>query len=93
MKGKIKMKYFKVTCTNGYCGCDENFYITAENERDAWEEAEEILTNEYSFWDPDSRFVDDLENWDELEEYYENCEAFVDEITKEEYEEYQRDYE
>lgn len=29
----------------------------------------------------------------ELEEYYENCEAFVDEITKEEYEEYNmRDY-
>lgn len=83
------MKYFRITCTNGYCGCNEDFYITAENESDAWEEAEEILTNEYSFWDPDSRFVDDLENWDELE----NCEAFVDELTKEEYEEYQRDCE
>ena len=87
------MKYFKITCTNGYCGCNEDFYITAKNESDVWDEAEEILTNVYSFWDPDSRFVDDLENWDELEEYYENCEAFVDEITKEEYEEYTRDYE
>ena len=87
------MRYFKITCTNGYCGCNEDFYIIAENESGAWDEAEEILTNVYSFWDPDSRFVDDPENWDELEEYYENCEAFVDELTKEEYEEYQRDYE
>lgn len=87
------MKYFKITCTNGYCGCNEDFYIEAENESNAWDEAEEILTNVYSFWDPDSRFVDDPGNWDELEEYYENCEAFVDEITKEEYEEYKRDYE
>lgn len=87
------MKYFKITCTNGYYGCNEDFYIEAENESNAWDEAEEILTNVYSFWDPDSRFVDDPENWDELEEYYENCEAFVDELTKEEYEEYQRDYE
>ena len=79
------MKYFKITCTNGYCGCDEDFYIEAENESNAWDEAEEILTNVYSFWDPGT--------WDELEEYYENCEAFVDEITKEEYEEYKRDYE
>ena len=67
------MKYFKITCTNGYCGCNEDFYITAKNESDVWDEAEEILTNVYSFWDPDSRFVD--------------------EITKEEYEEYTRDYE
>lgn len=87
------MKYFKITCTNGYYGCNEDFCIEAENESKAWNEAEEILTSEYSFWEPDSRFVEDLENWDELEEYYMNCEAFVDEITKKEYEEYKRDWE
>lgn len=77
--------YYKVTCTNGYCGCDEDFYIEAESEIDAENEANEILENEYSFIDPDERFVYDMDDEDELEAYAEGVTAFVEEISKEEY--------
>ena len=77
--------YYKVTCTNGYCGCDEDFYIEAENNSDAWDEANEILESNYSFMYPDERFVEDMDNWDEIERYEMNVEAYVEEISKEEY--------
>lgn len=76
--------YYKVTCTNGYCGCDENFYIEAENNSDAWDEANEILENDYSFIEPDERFID-MNDEEELEAYAEEVQAFVEEITEEEY--------
>ena len=77
--------YYKVTCTNGYCGCDEDFYIEAENNSDAWDEANEILESNYSFIYPDERFVEDMDNWDEIEIYEMNVEAYVEEISIEEY--------
>ena len=77
--------YYKITCTNSYCGCDENFYIEAENDSDAWDEANEILESNYSFIYPDERFVEDMDNWDEIEIYKMNVEAYVEEISKEEY--------
>lgn len=77
--------YYKVTCTNGYCGCDEDFYIEAENNSDAWDEADEILEEQYSFTYPDERFVYDMDDEDELEAYTEGVTAFVEEISKEEY--------
>lgn len=79
------MKYYKITCTNGYCGCDENFYIQAESDSEAWAEANEICSNEYSFAYPDERFVEDMDNWDEIEMYEMNVETYVEEISKEEY--------
>lgn len=77
--------YYKITCTNGYCGCDENFYIEAENDSDAWDEANEILESNYSFAYPDERFVEDMDNWDEIEIYEMNVEAYVEEISEKEY--------
>lgn len=77
--------YYKVTCTNGYCGCDEDFYIEAENNSKAWDEANEILENDYSFIYPDERFVYDMNDEEELENYAEGINAFVEEISKEEY--------
>lgn len=77
--------YYKVTCTNGYCGCDEDFYIEAENNSDAWDEAYEILEEQYSFICPDERFVYDMNDEEELENYAEGIDVFVREISKEEY--------
>ena len=87
------MRYWKVTCSNGYLNCEEEFYIEAETENEAESVGDEILYGgEYSFWEPDGRFIDeDSENWeDEVEEYQENCSFWVEEITKEEYDEYER---
>lgn len=77
--------YYKITCTNGYYGCDEDFYIEAESEIDAEDEVNEILENEYSFIYPDERFVYDMDDEDELEAYAEGVIAFVEEISEKEY--------
>ena len=77
--------YYKVTCTNGYCGCDEDFYIEAENNSDAWDEANEILESNYSFIYPDERFVYDMDDEEELENYAEGVDVFVEEISEKEY--------
>ena len=94
------MKYYKGIYSNGYCGCNEDFYFTAENEN----EADEIFEDGkqlYSFSEPDSRFISlDIEPGEEGydEAYDEAYEAYqmdideyswFDEITKEEYEEHE----
>lgn len=80
------MKYWKVTCSNNYCGCDEEFYFKAENENEADCIGSDFLEDDYSFYDPDERFVD-LENEEEVEDYYAGLGYWVDEISKEEYDE------
>lgn len=71
------MKYYRFSCSNGWCGCDEDFYEAVEDDADLDEIGEEILFNLYSFAEPDGRFIGDK--------------SFGDEITDEEYEEYQQD--
>ena len=79
------MNYYKITCTNGYAGCDEDFYIEAENNSDAWDEAYEILEEQYSFIEPDERFIVDMNDEEELENYAEGIDVFVREISEKEY--------
>lgn len=85
------MKYWKVTCTNNFMGCDEEFYFEEENEDRVELIGQDFLENEYSFYDPDERFVD-LEDEEEVENYYAGLEYWVDEISKEEYDEATADY-
>lgn len=86
------MKYFKFYCSNGFCGCDEEFYKEIEDDCDIDEYAQEILYNEYSFAEPDGRFISD-KSWndeitdEEYEEYEQNLDIYYEELTKEEYEE------
>ena len=87
------MKYFKITCSNGYCGCDEEWYEVAEDTATADDfKCDDYLQN-YAFYDPDARFIDlaDFETEEEYEEacadYQENISIDIEEITKEEYEE------
>lgn len=84
------MKYFKITCSNGFCGCDEVFYTTAENEVEAGDKGVDILENMYSFAEPDDRFLDydPDDKYDYLEAldwYYDNLECWVEEISHEEF--------
>lgn len=86
------MKYYEIICSNGYCGCDEEFYEKADNLQEIEKIAQEILYNEYGFCEPDERFIDvdpDEEEYDlAYEEYSENLDYDIREITKEEYEKY-----
>ena len=79
----MEKKYFKITCSNNYCGCDEEFYVK-ENENEIDDIADEILTNYYSFFEPDDRFID-TDDDEAYEDYQENCCVDYEEITEEEY--------
>ena len=84
------MKYFKITCSNGFCGCDEEFYVSAEDELEAGDMGVDILNGLYSFSFPDDRFLDydegDEESYNEaLDWYEENLTCYVEEVSHEEY--------
>lgn len=87
------MKYFKITCSNGYCGCEEAQYEEVLDDIVESDFYLEDYVQSYSFLEPDSRFVDrdNYETEEEYEdayaEYQENISVDVEEITKEEYEE------
>lgn len=94
------MEYFKITCSNGYCECDEDFYIEAESEGLAEDIGNEIMWNEYSYIEPDESCIGYREDYETdedyekaIEEYQKSCTFWITDITKEEYEEYTRDYE
>ena len=93
------MKYIKITCSNGYCECDEDFYYTVSDNDGPYEIdmfATEVLYNDYSFAEPDGRFLTHSSGWgdedypkyeEDCDEYQENLSVYWEEITKEEYEE------
>ena len=87
------MKYFKITCSNGYCGCDEEWYEVADDSATESDfECDDYLQS-YGFYDPDARFVDpdDYDTEEEYLEVYDDYQAniciSVEEITEEEYKE------
>ena len=92
------MRYIKFTCSNGYCGCDEDFYEKFEDNATDHEidtMGYEILENSYSFYD-DDRFIE-LEDYAEeygedaysvaMDDYHMDCDIYWEEITQEDYEE------
>ena len=90
------MKYYRITCSNDYAGCDEDFYVALEDPNEIEEYATEILYNQYSFAEPDGRMLPgasdfwdtDYEGYDEeYDEYVNNLCVDWAELTKEEYEE------
>ena len=62
-----------------------------ENEDKANLMGQYFLEDDYGFYDPDERFVN-LEDEEEVEDYYNSLEYWVDEISKEEYDEGTADY-
>lgn len=89
--------YFKVTYSNGFCGCDEVEFIIADCEEDAWEYLTDNI-EDYCFYE-DERMLDEtlFEEEDDgnyntdaaWEAYWENIRDYsnVEEITEEEYNE------
>lgn len=96
------MVYFKITYSNGHCGCDDEYYVQLNDE-----EANKIdyIFEEYFGWyafNNDERFMDDVdaEDYENEEDYktalYEREDVYDElirenstytEITKEEYDE------
>lgn len=88
--------YIKITCSNEFCGCDEDFYREVKDSAEAEDIAEDCLTEEYAFREPDGRFLEHASDIfdSDYEEYEDDCESYNaglsvywEEITKEEYEE------
>jgi hypothetical protein len=92
------MKYFRATYGNGYCGCDDDIYITAETLAEAEAYADENIAEEYIFYDDWSQCLYEPEDYDSEEEYWEAVDEYqaeccvkeVVEISEEEYNRYKR---
>ena len=83
------MHYYKFHCSNGYCGCEENYYEKSEKEvtnDDLWATLADYLSA-YSFLNPDERFVDNLEDEEEVQDYYDliNEDSYFNEVSEKEY--------
>ena len=87
------MAYFQIVVNTPFCGTEQEEYIECKTMAEATSIAEELCQRnsegyEYlvSGWD-DENFEDmtEEEQIAELEEYYANCDWYVDEISAEEY--------
>lgn len=86
------IKYYVFHCSNGFCGCDEDYYEKVDEKENLDDLAEDVLFMKYSFAEPDGRFIDgksfeDEITGDEEEEYQSNLEVWYEEISEEEYKE------
>ena len=80
-------KYVKVTFSNGYCGGDEEEYYEYEDtmtDKDIDQDLYEEMTQNYDFYEPDSRFVEEC---DDEEAYQADCSYDWHYISEEEYNE------
>ncbi len=80
------MRYFKCTWCNGFWSCEEDFYYTAKDEKAA-ENIAEDYREDYDFSEPNESFCD-MDDEDAIEGYYEGLYFYVEEITKEDFEDY-----
>lgn len=86
------MVYYKIECSNGYCGCDETFYVALSEDVDIDDYAQEVLECQYAFYEPDERFIpgkswgDDITD-EEYDDYMQDLCVDWEKISKEEYEE------
>ena len=81
------MRYYHIQYSNGYCGCDENIYLTEQELYNASiEEYFSDFIESYNFFEPDSRFCD-MDNEEDIQSYqyriYEN--SYYEEISETEY--------
>lgn len=100
------MHYYFGTYRNGYCGGDEQYLLSGnQDEEKMYKIFEDSMDDVYSFAYPDKRFIDVYrEDYDSDEEYEEALEeaeeeyrdqcfenSSLEEITKEQYKEYESD--
>ena len=74
------MRYWKVTMSNNYCGCDEVELLKTEDEDDLSCSEDEFLQG-YSFYEPDSSFIGDKEDYDTEEEYFAAYDSYIEELS------------
>ena len=77
------MKYYKVEMSNGYCGCDDNFVVTTNDDTElSFEDCMEMYTyaDGADCIDPDD---EEFEEYSYEENIAEN--SFCEEISEEEY--------
>lgn len=74
------MRYWKITMNNGFCGCEEVELIKTEDNEDLTYCGGEYLQG-YSFYEPDSRFIGEEEDYDSEEEYQEAYDSYIEELS------------
>ena len=74
------MRYWKVSMSNGYCGCEEVEMVKTEDNEDLHDNADAYMQG-YSFYEPDSRFIGDEDSFDSEEEYQEAYDEYIDGLS------------
>ena len=85
--------YYKIVVNTPYCGTEQEEYVECETLEEAEAFAEELCRNnaegyEYLVSGWDDEYFEDLtkeEQAEELENYYADCNWYVEEISEEEY--------
>ena len=81
--------YFKMTFSNGYCGCDETIYIKTDTTDGLEEWAADYLNFNYAWVDPGEGMIGDYDNeeeyFDAVDRYREDCTYTIEDCTEEEY--------
>lgn len=85
----MKYYYYKIKGRNGWCGCDEDFYLKTSYSPTLMEDYfEDVLASCYSFFEGDARFFDDDLSEEEKEDAYYGevmSNSSFEEISEEEY--------
>lgn len=88
------MVYFRITYSNGYCGCDDEYYVKL-NDEDA-NKIDQIFEDNFEryAYNDDERYMDDINPEDYAAALYTAYDELLiqynstyEEITKEEYDE------
>jgi len=73
--------YVKITFSNNWCGCDETQWLKVKSMQDAEAYAEESLFDYAQSYE----YLGHFEEEEEIENYYADCDFYIEEIEKEEF--------
>lgn len=85
------MKYVKFSYSNGYAGCEEDYFCAFDDsisDEELQNVFEDFLNGYYNFSEPDDRFCD-CDDETAIEDYYNEVkeDSYWTEVSKEEWEE------
>ena len=77
----MSYEVLEITMNNGFFGCEEIVLMETADDEDLTYTCGDFLQNEYSFAEPDSRFIGRKEDYDSEEEYLEAYNSYIEELS------------
>lgn len=89
MKKNLIVRYFRISAYTGYAGETNDYYVglTLDKDEDPYMSLDFMRHIDECTFDNALEWYDDIECEESFDEYYEECGASYEEISKEEFEE------